>query len=78
MNNFNSMFLAVKKHCENDQYDKNPSIFETIAQEANVPLLRLEFYLDTLQSLGLVNYSFENCTIRLTAFGLKQKRLFAD
>jgi len=78
MNNFNSVFLAVKKYCENDGLDNNPGVFEVIALDADVSLFSLGFYLDTLQTLGLVKYSFENNTISLTAFGRKQKRLFAD
>jgi hypothetical protein len=78
MNNFNSVFLAVKKHCENDEFDERPNVFEAIALDANVSLFTLGFYLDTLQTLGLIKYSFENSTIRLTSFGRKQKRLFAD
>jgi hypothetical protein len=78
MSIFNTIFLAVREYC-NRIPDSRPEIscFEEIAAKAHIPIENLEFYLDTLQNLGLIKYSWEKKTIRLTAFGKKQERLFA-
>jgi hypothetical protein len=77
MNRFNNVFLAIKKLCGSSGKMEHEDCFETLAKEAEIPLVRLEFYLDTLQDLGLIKYSFDDCVIRLTSFGKQQDRLFA-
>jgi hypothetical protein len=75
MNNFNQIFLAVKKHCSDGCSEDGR--FYNISETANVPIEKLDFYLSTLQDLGLIKYSWKNQTIHLTNFGKKQQRLFA-
>jgi len=78
MSIFNTIFLAVREYCNRIPVPlPEMNCFEEIAARACVPVDNLEFYLDTLQNLGLIKYSWEKKTIRLTAFGKKQERLFA-
>jgi hypothetical protein len=76
MNKFNEVFLAVKS-CLTANEKLDGECFSMIAERANVPVEKLEFYLSTLQDLGLIKYSTKDRTIKLTAFGKKQDRLFA-
>ena len=77
-NSFNNVFQAVKKYCENEPCDDDDTIFENIALDANVSLFRMQYYLDILQNLGLIHYSFDTNSISLTAFGKRQKGLFTE
>lgn len=76
MHNFINVYSAVKKHCEIEGFKGNKDWFETIAESANVPVGNLEFYLNTLQNLGLIRYS-PNGSIELTETGVHQESLFA-
>jgi hypothetical protein len=78
MNNFNNIFLAIKKHCDKDGVLKAPDCFETIAKEVGVPVAKIDFFLNTLQELQLIKYSVSDHYIKLTSFGRKQERLFTD
>lgn len=78
MNNFNHVFIAVKKHCDETGVAGGQDIFEKVASEAGVPILKIDFILNTLQNLQLIKYSIEEHYIKLTAFGKKQERLFTD
>ena len=76
MNNFNAVFETVKKHCDHSRVTGG-SQFEAISQETGIPFERLDFYLSTLQDLGLIKYSFSEQVIELTSFGSKQEKLFS-
>jgi predicted transcriptional regulator len=76
MNKFNEVFLAVKS-CLTENEKHESECFSSVAERANVPIEKLEFYLSTLQDLGLIKYSTKDRTIKLTSFGKKQDRLFA-
>ncbi len=78
MNNFNTVFLAVKKYCGDKGVTEDSSCFEAISKATKIPLNRLDFYLTTLQDLGLIKYSITDGYIKLTAFGKKQERLFTE
>jgi len=74
MNNFNKVFLAVRKHIEKQKLLAEINSLDTIAKEVNIPLDKLPIYLDYLQDLGLIKYSLEEKYIHLTEFGKKQER----
>ena len=78
MSNFNAVFLAVKKQCENQKNFAEVHSFEAIAKDAKVPLDKLEIYLNHLQDMELIKFSMEEKYIHLTAFGKKQKALIKD
>jgi hypothetical protein len=78
MNNFNTVFLAIRQHCSNINNTADENHFQLIADAANVPVQKLDFFLKTLQDLGLIKYSWKNKTIQLTSFGKKQERLFSE
>ena len=75
MNNFNTVFLVVKKHCREQKKFAATNCFEIIAEEANVPLDKLPIYLDHLQGIGLIKYSMSEKFIYLTSFGKKHEKL---
>lgn len=78
MNNFNSIFIIIKKHCGSNGTIDGPDCFEKIAHEAGIPLNKLDFFLNTLQNLDLIKYSSQEHYIKLTYFGKKQQRLFTE
>jgi len=78
MNKFNSLFLAIKRHSGDSDKMLLEGCFEQLSEETGIPLIRMEFYLDTLQNPGLIKYSIVTGTIRLTPFGRHLDRLFAD
>jgi Mn-dependent DtxR family transcriptional regulator len=78
MNNFNNVFLIIKKYSGEKGMMEGKGIFERIARDANITPAKLVFVLKTLQDLGLIKYSTEGEYIKLTAFGKKQERLFMD
>ena len=78
MNTFNSVFLAVKEYCSrNSETPAGVNGFAEISYKADVPFEKLDFYLSTLQDLGLIKYSWVDKTVILTKFGKMQERLFA-
>lgn len=76
MNAFNSVFLAIKECCNNVNCGGKDCLAE-VSYRSGVPLDRLNFYLNILQDLGLIKYSWDDKTIHLTGFGKMQERLFA-
>jgi len=78
MNNFNTVFRAVKEQCKKTERIEGAKGFEDISAAANVPMQRLDFYLETLESVGLIKYSINNWIIQLTPYGMKKDRIFAD
>jgi hypothetical protein len=53
MNTFNDVFLAVKKY--SDSKEVIPDCFAFIAYHSDVHISKLDFYLNCLQDLGLIN-----------------------
>jgi hypothetical protein len=78
MNNFNTVFLAVKEKCGDAEIIEGSTCFEDISSAANIPLPRLDFYLETLASVGLIKYSTDRRFIQLTPYGKIKDRIFAD
>ena len=78
MNNFNNVFLTIRKYCGDKGMMEGKGIFERVAKETDIPVARLMFMLNTLQDLQLIKYSTEENYIKLTSFGKKQERLFTD
>lgn len=76
MNPFNTVFLAVKKHC-GDSIREDKECFEALALATNIPLDRLDLYLNMLQDLELITFSKTRGVIQITALGKKQEELFA-
>ena len=75
MNDFNTVFLAVKKHIEKQKLLAEVNCLEIIAKDANVPIGKLPVYLDYLQEAGLIKYSMSEKFIYLTSFGKKTEKL---
>jgi predicted transcriptional regulator len=75
MNNFNKVFLVIKKHCQDQKRIAEIDCFEAIAREANVPMSRLPLYLHHLQEAGLIKYSIAQKYIHLTLFGKQHDTL---
>jgi hypothetical protein len=78
MNNFNTVFRAVKEQCGKAEKIEGSKSFEAISTAANIPAQRLDFYLETLESVGLIKYSIEKWFIQLTPYGKVKDRIFAD
>jgi len=81
MNNFNKVFLVVKKHCEKQKKLAEVNCFITIAKEAEIPVGNLEVYLKHLQDIGLIKFSMTDKYdkyIYLTSFGKKQEKLIEE
>jgi len=72
MNNFNKVFLVIKKKCTAQQRFAEISCCPTIAKEAGVSNDRLPSYLAHLQDMGLIKYSIADNYIHLTAKGHKE------
>jgi len=77
LNNFDNVFLAIKKYNSDDNFDVNENCFEIIARSANIPLKKLNFYLSALKDFGLIEYSWDDSFVHLTLFGRNQNRLSA-
>ncbi len=75
MNNFNSVFMAIKARFNNDEISVDGG-FEDIARDAKVPEHSIEFYLNCLSDIGLITYSKPNRRITLTELGKKRDGLF--
>ncbi|MCD6012512.1 MAG: hypothetical protein K0Q79_2374 [Flavipsychrobacter sp.] len=78
MNNFNNVFLCIKKHCHEKGMMHGTDIFEKLSEDTKIPVSKIEFILTTLQNLELIKFSLEEHYIKLTPFGKKQERLFTD
>jgi predicted transcriptional regulator len=49
---------------------------ESILKEVNIPKDRLEFYLNSLYEVGLLEYSRETQTVKLTRAGREKDSVF--
>ena len=78
MNNFNKVFLSVKKHCGADGINADENCFKMIAEHADIPLDKLNFYLNSLQDLDLIKYSWNDKSIHMTPFGKMHEKLFMN
>ena len=76
MDNFNAVFLAVKKYCGDSGITGDADCFEAISKELNVSPDSLDSYLIILQNLGLIRYSITEIYIKITPFGSRQEKLF--
>jgi len=72
---FNTIFLEVKQYCYEAGMEPDEDCFKTIAERANIPIEQLDFFLNTLQDIGIIKYSWEDKSIYMTSFGKKQERL---
>jgi len=77
MNNFDSVFVAVKEQCGTNDAISDQLCFEKIAKAAKIPLSRIDFYLNTLESVGLIKYSMYDKYVRLTPYGKIKSHVFA-
>jgi len=50
---------------------------QKIAKVSKIPIGRIEFYLDTLESIGLIKYSMPNHYVKLTEYGKLKNKVFA-
>jgi len=78
MNNFNKVFLSIKKQCGKQKNLAEINNFDAIAKEAGVPADKLPLYLNHLQDIGLIKYSLADKFIYLTAFGKKLEKITAE
>jgi predicted transcriptional regulator len=77
MNDFNKVFLAIKKQVE--KQNKLAEVgFQSISKDSKIPIKKLPEYLDYLQDAGLIKYSTDEQYIYLTAFGKKQESLVKE
>jgi len=76
MNNFDRGLAVLKKHCRDSKTISGDEVFRGIAEEMEIPMDRLHFYLDCMQHLELINYSQQDKTISITEKGAKTKKLF--
>jgi len=77
MNNFNTVFVIVKKCCEKGY--PAPECLDKIAEELkqHSQMNGLQQYLDALQDLGLIKYSNNSRSIALTDKGRHTDTLFS-
>jgi len=78
MNNFDPVFSVVKNHCSNGDGVENPHCLEEISKACKLPLDRLDFYLNTLEAVGLIKYSMSRHYIKLTPYGKLKSHVFAS
>ena len=76
MDNFNAVFLAVKKYCGEMGITGDANCFHAISEELAVTPDHLDGYLEILQNLGLIRYSTTEVYIKITPFGARQEKLF--
>ena len=78
MNNFNEVFAAVKEVCGTSGVIEDTECFRSITKKTGIQPHRLIFYLDTLESIGLIKYNADRNYIKLTEYGMLKKKLFMD
>jgi predicted transcriptional regulator len=78
MNDFNRVFMVIKKHCEKQKLIAEVNSLEVIAKDTKIPVDKLPLYLDYLQEAGLIKYSLTEKYIHLTTFGKKQESLVKE
>jgi len=77
MNNFDNVFSVVKEQCGDKEIIEDAACFDRISEAAHIPSGRIDFYLDTLASIGLIKYSIGNGYIKLTKYGKQKKQVFS-
>ncbi len=69
VNKFNDVFLAARYYCfHQDEYHER-DCFQVISEIAKIPLSNLDFYLNVLRSLDIIQYSWSHRSIQLTSQG---------
>ena len=76
MNNFNAIFTAIKSHCGGTDAIVDKKCLDDVCYVANIPLNKIEPYLNLLHHFGFINYSTNKHSIQLTPLGKQQERLF--
>jgi len=76
MNNFATIFLAIKKQCEEAESTGIPPTLDSIAVECNIPTQRLELYINCLHGVGFITYYASSGTIILTDVGKNKQQIF--
>lgn len=79
MNNYDVIFTIVKKHCkQRGAQDRN--CFDKITSEIefSTDMKHVDFYLDSLQNMGLISYSEFEKSIFLTDKGKRTELIFSD
>jgi predicted transcriptional regulator len=76
MNNYDLIFSIVKKHCK-VRGAHNRNCFEQITSEIefSTDLKHVDFYLDSLHNMGLINYAEGTKTIFLTDKGKRTEQV---
>ena len=78
MNNFDLVFSAVKDNCGESGIVDSIDCLEKIARSTKIPIARLDFYLNTLEAVGLIKYSMENHFVKLTTYGKLKTKVFTE
>ncbi len=78
MNNFDNGLGVLKKRCEGDKTITGEDAFREVAAEMEMPLEKLYFFLECLESLGLISYSLRNKTISITEKGSTTEKLYGE
>ena len=73
---FSIIFQLIKKYYGNKGAPESDNRFQAICEGAGIPMIRLGFYLKTLEDIGLISYSEKAGFIKLTSFGKKVEHLF--
>ena len=76
MSNFNRIFAAVKKHCNDHGTLAGNEHLQKIASETDITIDRLHFYLECLHETGVIQYVPGKKSITLTEKGRKALRVF--
>ena len=77
MNKFNDVFLAARRYCLDTSAHIDRDCFQVISELSAVPLSYLDFYLNVLKQLELLDYSWAHRTISLTSLGEVKEKAFA-
>jgi hypothetical protein len=78
MNNFNKVFLVVKRECEKQKHIAEITSIDLIAKETSIPVHKLSQYLDHLQQIGVIRYSIADKYIHLTTLGRKKDTVLTE
>jgi hypothetical protein len=78
MNNLNKVFGLVQEYCKDTEVIDSPKKLQAIAAETGVTVNRLQFYLDCLHEIGLLEYSKNNTKVLLTEKGRTATYVFPN
>lgn len=76
MKKYSAVFLAIKKCCGSVGEIQDKNCFQAISTEADVPFNQIHLYLDTIQNIGILQYSIKEGFIKLTEYGKSKKVMF--